>query len=250
MTGPLHGVVACVDCADLLRWGLPAWARNLDSVTVVTAPHDAETLRLAAAAGPGVRCHTTDAFYRQGASFNKGAALAEALEESVPYEGWIIAFDADIVPPAHLRSDLTVRDQCPPFEDSLYGAVRYQCPRLPISAADLDDWQDDAAVGRLPVLPAAPGDLPGWFHLWHTSAVPRGRTYDRCWPHAGNYDTAFALRWPIERRIILGRVRCLHLGEPRRWWHGRGPDAERRMADMLAERRRRGGWRHERISGV
>lgn len=213
----IHGLTVCVNYADLLDRGLDAWLAGLDSLLVVTAPGDSATLRLCE--HRWVRPHVTEAFYAAGACFDKAGAMQEAVERSLPWKDWVLFFDSDIVPPR----DWLAQVQAPwPECGHLYGAER---------------WQDGA---RYP-----DRELGGFFHLFHADdPAVQSRPLLGRWHNASGYDSAFEQRWPLHRRIRLP-LRVEHLGAPGSNWCGR--DNAPGMEAMWAERRRRGGWRHERI---
>jgi hypothetical protein len=199
----------------------------LASCTVVTSLSDNDTASIASDLGASV--HRTDAFYepRGAATFNK----ARAMNEAIPREGWVLFFDADILPPVGW---LDVVTRSGPTCGNLYGAARRQGE----SAAD--ESKDD-----LPMIPDR--ELAGFFQMWHRDdpiASARGGKILNEWTHAGGYDSDFAFLWPQMRRIILP-ITTLHIGEPGRNWCGRGNDVA--MAALRAKRRQMNGHRHERL---
>ena len=241
MRTPIHGITVCVDYAAELEVGLRRWWVYLDSLTIVTMARDTATIDLArqwAAGGPSAHLHVTDAFTRDGATFNKGRALEEARADLMARiwgaPAWILLFDADIVPPADWRDRL--EGITPGF---LYGCRRFQ------GAPDaLED------TGQ----PSLPHDVPGvgYFQLFHvvdpvvTGADPLIETD---WIHAGNYDNRLLDRWRAAGRPAVNLpFRVAHLGPPGVNWCGKGNAPA--VARIRAERRRRGGrWDHERIGG-
>ncbi len=92
-------VITSVDYADMLAATLPAWRRMFPAadLIVVTAKHDRATFAIARATG--VDLLVTDAWYRDGAAFNKARALDEAFLFPCRPAGEIcIAIDADVYP--------------------------------------------------------------------------------------------------------------------------------------------------------
>ncbi len=92
-------VIPSVDYADMLAATLPAWRRLLPEadLIVVTAKHDRATFAIARASGAALL--VTDAWYRNGARFNKARALDEAFAfEERPAGEICIAIDADVHP--------------------------------------------------------------------------------------------------------------------------------------------------------
>lgn len=227
----IHAMTVCVNYADLLAKSIDRWLEGCESLTVVTLPHDRDTHELCwprMDATKKLSVFSTTAFTRDGASFNKGRAMEQALG-NVPWEDWILFFDADILPPADWLDQLRRMNLKP---GKLYGSWR---------------WQDRLNGQRI-----RDREYPGYFQLIHSSD-PRAQDrplFDTSFLHAGNYDTVFQNRWgdggdgPHKERLPL---RLVHLGSLGNWW-GRGPDAMAKLGRMYAERRRRGGWQHERIN--
>lgn len=223
----IDALSVCVDYSDYLALGIKRWREGLRSLTIVSAPHDELTHQLARAEGAQV--YITDAFYRDGAAFNKGRALEEARER-LPRGGWVLLFDADIIPESGWVYKVS---EARPEIGNLYSAKRYDCRNL-----------GDRESPNLPELPDDCG--VGYFQLFHSEdPVAQARPLiDVHWVHAGNYDDRLKERWATANRRWLP-IRLVHVGE-RENWFGRG--RRREWERMQAERRRRGGrWDHETI---
>jgi len=208
-----------VDYAPQLAMCLPRWKATCARVLVVTAERDTETRLLCERLE--VETLLTDVFWRHGAKFNKGAAIAEGFNHLQP-AGWHLFFDADILPPPNWTEQLkrwNLRECC------LYGSDRY--------------LETGALIRE--------GELAGCFHLAHASAkgMQVRPIVDTFWTHAGNYDSNFQARWNQHERVKLP-LKLTHLGNPFRNWCGVGNDQG--MNDLFSERRRRAGWQHERIT--
>jgi hypothetical protein len=178
----------------------------------------------------GLSVHLTNALYRNGAAFNKGAALEEARVARVPREDWLLLLDADIVPQADWHQRL---EQAFPQPGSIYGAWRHQCD----DSAKLDD------PGLLRI--KGDGKCVGYFQLFH-QADPIARTSPLIpthWSNASAYDCELKDRWPQSQRKMLP-LRLMHLGEPKNWV-GRGN--VQGFKALMDERERLGGHQHERI---
>lgn len=213
----ITGLTVSVDYADLLSVGLPRWRDNLAEVVVVTSASDEATGKAARQAN--VKLFVTEAFYRGGATFDKAGAISEAFA-SLIYPDWVLLFDADIVPPNDLAARLRMAE---PQPGKLYGAPRYH---------------ED---GRM--IPDR--ELAGYFQLFHASDQNAQRVpLLVSFKHAGGYDSEFERRWGRGNQVMLP-IPLTHLGETGANWWGRGRTDL--MDAMRAERRRRGGHRHERV---
>lgn len=230
----IHGLTVCVDYGEYLLAGLRRWLPGLETLTIATTPTDPiNTIQKS----PKIFIHKTEAFYANGASFNKGAAMEEARVRMVQggmWDEWALFFDADIVP----EVDWFAKVQgAIPRPGGLYSAWRRQCgdPLRPD-----DPW------------PKINGDGVGvgYFQLFHTGdpALRSLPVIETHWLHAGNYDNGFMHRWDRRNRHILP-IRLSHICPTRDNWFGRGKSEE--FAAMQVERKRRGGkWDHERINGA
>ena len=211
----IHGLVVCVDYAAELAQSLPMWMHGLDSVVVVTTSKDKATVEACDrwSALPRAIVYQTDIFYASGASFNKGAAITEAVEAGLlNTDDWVLLFDADVVPPADWKS---IVQRVWLTEGHLYGAFR----------------QDEKGKMIADNLPA------GFFMLFHgkDSQARVKPFYDTHWLHAGAGDTFFMERWPQISRHCLPLF-LKHLGEPNKNWDGRNNPAKRSTAQIYAER--------------
>jgi hypothetical protein len=212
----ITGLVVCVDYAPQLARSLPIWKSTLDRILVVTAERDMATIDLCCE--HGIETFITDAFWRDGAQFNKGAAMAEAFDFLEP-DDWHLFFDADVIPPSFWLDRLAGIQP-----GTLYGAHRILESGVPF---------------REP-------ELAGCFHLAHASDphMQIKPVVDTQWRHAGNYDSTFQARWPANRRVKLP-ILLTHIGHPGQNWCGVGN--REAMNELKAERRRRRSWRHETV---
>jgi hypothetical protein len=228
-------ITVCVGYDDYLSITLPRAMEHFDSVTVVTTEDE---VWVGSVDGRSVGRYRTDVFYDHGASFNKGAALEEALAAIKP-SGWICHFDADILLPAEM--DLSGIEP-----GNLYVARRRICknPREHTGQADWSEW---------PLMQELyPFDC-GCFQLFHADdpVLATRPWYPVHWKHAGGFDTEFNGKWPDDKRHYLP-LEVLHLGEPYKNWHGRqtprmdgtvpqtAGTARQKLDEMYAMRRKHG----------
>lgn len=214
----IAAITVCVDYAGYLAQSIMRWGPSTEDLLVVTTERDIETISLCERAN--ARYFVTDAFYRGGAKFNKGAALAEAYQQLNRQE-WVLFFDADIIPPPHWRAELL---QCDLTPGNIYGATRAFDPGI--------RYYDP--------------QIAGFFFMAHVSD-PRMQIdpiVDTHFYHAGNYDTTFMERWAPENRIRLP-LTVHHCGVPGLNWCGVGQHEA--VNRLHAERRIFNGWQHETV---
>lgn len=207
----LNGLTVCVNYTYLLERTLPEWMKHLNSLTVVTSKSDEDTVRLITNLNdPRVNIYTTDAFYLDGADFNKGRAMEEALVD-MPWISWQVLFDCDIIPSNNLS--LVVRS----LHDrtKLYGARRYEGPARPDAPLIPDD-----KVGY------------GYFQLFHSSD-PKVQTrplLSTNWRHAGGYDSDFLDKWGTAEALPF---KLYHIGPSSNWY---GVGNQQKMTEMRNRR--------------
>ncbi len=162
----LSYVTVCVNYLDLFR---VAHHHNLsasafDDYVVVTTTEDKETTAWTQARKEITPVYT-DAFYRNGARFNKGLALAEGLNalKSICDPEWVCTMDADTFVLPDWRAQIVGTPDAPPKvkldKEWLYGARRVLLPTW----ADYERlWKDDLDTFESPK-----GFAFGWLQLWH-----------------------------------------------------------------------------------
>ena len=122
----LTAITTCVGYDDYLRVSMPVNGNHFNWWEVVTTPGDHGTYAEANSYfadhfnGNVFQC---DEFTKDGATFNKGAAINGALNCDYG-DAWILLLDADILLPAHFRENLealTLDRNC------IYGMYREEC---------------------------------------------------------------------------------------------------------------------------
>lgn len=210
----INGLAVCVDYSNYLHKSIYRWKNTLDTLLVVTSNQDTATQQLCESYEIPYCC--TDAFYLNGAKFNKGLAMEEA-RQIMPWKDWILFFDADIIPDINWKSQIGQADPT-----RLNGAARYdQKPDGSITMID-----DGGRVGW------------GYFQLFHSqdSHVQRRPLMDGSWKHAGGYDNSFVSLWPEPAKRLPTTL--IHMG-PNGNWFGVGRQQE--YHEMQERRRRNGG---------
>jgi hypothetical protein len=235
-------VIPSVHCADFLFATLPAWRALLPKAlfTVVTSPDDKLTPGIATTLGAGV--HVTDAWTRDGATFNKGRALDEAfgfVGSSPPDENErCLSLDADVFPFGRFPSAKQTS------ADTLYGCARYECQTqrelfdhcAGVTARDSmrliyprkkGESSPETAADASADVPNAARQALGYFQLF---LYRRGLKFGDS-KTAGKYD--IAVRQNVTHRRGLTDFYVLHLGEMNRAnWRGRvvGPWPPKELA--------------------
>ena len=201
MTIKPRAITVCVEYDDLLAITLPHTLPHVREMLVVTSPYDTATVRLCDRFG--VRVFQTEAFYENGAEFNKGAAMEQGFDV-LGRRGWILVMDADIVLPKNL-------DLSRVFRNRMWG-----CPRV--------FWDNPSTWNGQPWdhLPLEKmGDVLGYFQLFHAGDVPGRPWYPTNYRSAATVDQWFGWKhFPYKGMYLCGQS-VLHLGPPCGNWCGR-----------------------------
>jgi hypothetical protein len=220
----LHIVTVCVNYDDFLAATLPNMLAFADYVTVVTSMDDEATQMLVRKLGTGM--FRTDAWYNDGAPFNKGAGLNRALEFINPND-WLLLLDADIMLPK-MKLDTSKLDK-----RKLYGARRYGFESKAqwdnIDRRDPNNWNVLPPMALPKVIrgklwgvykTANPIGAQGYFQLWHWPSHPHRLKEHRT---AAKYDIRLAMKWPDNMRELLPvpNFGVAHLGQRKVNWEGR-----------------------------
>lgn len=225
----MNGITVCVEYDDLLAITLPRNASHFDRVVVVSSPHDHKTEQVVSDV-PNAELFTTDAFYRDGATFNKGWALEEGFEK-LGRTGWIVVWDADTLFP--LCMDVSGCEV-----GNLYTPKRRML-------SDINAWTADMPWENCPVKKER--EFCGYFQLFHGSdeGLSERPWYPTNWRHAGGCDSEFQARWPQGRKRRLP-FHVLHLGQDGQNWCGR---ATRRLDGTMPPQARQRSEQLSRFKG-
>lgn len=244
----MKAIMVSVEYGDILSLTLPRNKHHFDRMMVVTSPDDKETQKVAKR--NKVETYITDAFYLDGAVFNKWRAMEEALDH-FGRRGWMTIMDADIIWPKKVETKFEQGNLYSPGRKIL-GQIERPLPRE-------RDWRD--LTGHSPDNMS----FAGYTLIFHGSDhhLPKPPWHQIDWVHAGGADTLLQARWPNARKIRLDWD-VLHLGPPCKNWCGRstprtdgspiegGPKRLERLEEFMKLRRyekRTGGdkYQHERI---
>jgi hypothetical protein len=237
----MRAITACVQYDDYLKYALPTWLPYFDAVIVVTQHDDEATINMVLDMSfkldfP-VDLHFTSAFTDNGAVFNRGAAIEEALDAAGRH-GWICHMDADIIMPPELEWSESLLE-C----GNLYGMQRRllkEPTRQELSGivnGSLDHKQYPVRTEKM---------IYGYFQLFHGEDKRLGKPpwYSPKWIHCAHCDLDFAKKWPAtSRRWLIGEL--LHLGPRRQNLMGRVTerlDGKRVDGDVTKRQRMREVW--------
>ena len=215
----LTSIIVSVGYDDFLSVTLPINKQHCDGLTVITSPEDLATKAICAQ--HCVDILETNAFYDDGAAFNKGKAINGALKTIENDDDWIMFLDADIVLPSNFRDLLDTAALQP---DCLYTCDRYICDSFHL-------WTQIASGGReyfhgqlydarkflyIPKWDQITKglNLPvGYLQIAHRHSALRSG-YPEQFPNANWSDVEFTRRFPGENRVWLPGISVLHLGAP------------------------------------
>lgn len=219
----IRAILVAVDYLDLLTITLP-WNRpHFNEVCIVTSQQDEATQKFAASVD--AKCFVTDAFYDNGAVFNKWKALELGLD-AFGRHGLLCIMDADILWPREL----------PAVKYS--PGYLYTPPRRVLS--NPADWRPDLDWGQCPV--KHEHEFAGYTQIFHATDPHLGRApwHQTNWRHAGGADSFFQRKWPKSRKS-RPPFTVLHLGDPGQNWCGRAtpyvdgtrhPHADQRVSQL------------------
>jgi hypothetical protein len=249
----IRAILVCVDYEDLLAITLPYNRHHFADVCIVTDTAHEDKVRnldLYGCDAPIVpaKLFVTDAFYENGAAFNKWLALERALDW-YGREGWLCIMDADVIWPKRAKlPELKV--------GCLYTPRRRMCNTIPVDEYKIPP---ETSWGEYPRHPNG-GEFAGYSQVFHASDPVLGNPpwHEVDWKHAGGADSFFQRKWSVANKIRPG-FDVLHFGPAGMNWMGRCspyadgslPEGASRRRDAMTEmfRRRRvnGGFASEKV---
>lgn len=255
----MRAILVSVDYSDVLALTLLYNRHHFTEVLVVTSSADVESRRVAEE--NGCRFFVTDAFYDDGADFNKWKALEQGLDV-LGRDGWLCLMDADVLWPRHIPW-LGCSDDCwGRREGNLYTPMRrmWLNPTIPYTSDNI--LPPESEWDRFPLHPQQV-EWAGYTQIFHASdpVLPSPPWHDISWKHAGGSDSEFQARWPQNRKV-RPPFEVLHIGEAGVNWVGRatprldgtvpeGSADKRRKLRELIRKRGKGPdrFRHEKLGG-
>jgi len=200
----LDVVILSVDYNDFLILTLAKNIQFFENITVITTKEDLVCQQICNKLG--VKFLTTDAMYRGGSKFNKGATMEFAIK-SLDNPEFILLLDCDII----IENPIDVSKlEC----DVLYTKDR-------VILEDYQTWlsyqKNGVEFENSQINPDERG--LGFFQLFHidSKCIDRNSPYPTDSGDASWTDLKF--RDKFQKRVNLGR--CVHLGSPYKNWSGR-----------------------------
>lgn len=231
----IEALTVCVNYSDFFRHVAKANHKLFDKWVVVTDTKDQFTPEICKEYG--LVCIQTDAFYQDGASFNKAAGMNIGLQ-AISEDAYVLFLDADIILPELTRRAFTEME----YElDVLYGCDRvylkgYQnfVNYMNSEGVIYQNWLMHGSglpwgsrIVQYYGIEGEHGKFRGWlplgfFQMAHRSSfdqIPEGS------PRADHYDIAFAMKYPRNKRVLLPEILGVHLESDGHWkgqdWSGR-----------------------------
>lgn len=218
-------IITCCDYVDFLVRTLPATVEVFRNVLIVTSPSDRATKNVAAF--HSCRMIESTIWKQDNATFNKSAALNEALEvvRTDTESSWVLFLDADILihstPPHGINFDPNILYASPrrlclcpkAFE-------RFQAGELPLAEFPIEKPTiiNGKVWGSRPT--KNPAGLYGYFQLWNLKSNFGMKTMPSS-VNASKFDVEFALSYPESQRMFIPNFDVIHLGSPEVNWDGR-----------------------------
>lgn len=217
----LQVVTVSVNYSDFLEHTLESNKKLFDKWVIVTDLSDNKTKELCDR--HGVHCVQTNAFYENGARFNKYAGINEGLKY-VDEDAWILFLDSDIVlhySTRRILEELHLDETCLYGMDRLniQGATKWKEYRdnkdmlrenwllstesLQFGARLVHHYGHEGENGRFE------GWRPlGYFQLCHKTTF---ENYPQESKSADHCDLIFARRWPRSKRFLIPEIYAIHL---------------------------------------
>lgn len=212
----MDAILVCVDYSDILAMTLPYNRHHFERVTVITSLSDHKTIHLASNLACSV--HITNAFYEDGAAFNKWKALEEGLTVSGRGRGgWLCIMDADIIWPKAILGSSVNPKNAPLWLTlgNLYTPRRHMLKTIPESVPDESLW------ANYPIHPQE-REFAGYTQIFHSNDPHLGNPpwHQTNWKHAGGADSFFQAKWDNAHKV-RPPFNVLHLGPSGQNWCGR-----------------------------
>lgn len=221
---PLRCIIICVNYSDYLKYTLPYNRHHYHEVVIVTAERDPPTIEVARQCDAQV--FLTDAFWEDGAVFNKFKALEQGLDHFGRH-GLLAIKDADVLWPKEIVPQWVVQrgEIHTPFRRMLVDF----CGIIPRE----EDWTTTLRRHHFQL------QWTGYTQVFHADDPHLGSPpwHLTNWRYAGGGDTVFQYKWPANKKV-RPPFEVLHLGPAETNWSGRAsPYLDGRPREVEADQR-------------
>lgn len=203
----MRAIMVCVDYSDILSITLPYNRHHFEEMCIVGTPDDHVTRQLASRH----QCvyFGTNAFYDDGADFNKWKALELGLD-SFGRSGWLALLDADVLWPAFAE-----------FLELITGNLYTPRRRMMTDLGLMYLATEEATWNRWP-LHRNDAEFAGYSQIFHADDPALGPPpwHEIDWMHGGGADSMFQRKWPPAKKIRTD-WEVLHIGQAGANWCGR-----------------------------
>ena len=222
----MKAILVSVDFTDILSITLPYNRHHFDEVWIVTTQDEVGSPKMMQmAADNRATLFGTDAFYEDGAIFNKWKALEQGLE-AMGRGGWICIMDADVLWPKEvelcgcpchsgiggmMHFTACCKPDCGLIQGRLYTPKRRMFTDLTKPIPPESEWGNCPYHHYL-------AEWSGYTQIFHGSdpALPKPPWHDTSWSHAGGGDSFFSFMWTADKRV-RPPFEILHLGDSLNW---------------------------------
>lgn len=242
----LRAIMVCVNWYDYLAITLAKNKHHFTDSMIVTNINGLKTKEVALSHGS--RVFQTDAFYDDGAEFNKWKALEQGLDHFGRH-GWIAIMDADVIWPHQLPKYETIKGK-------LYCPLRrmFNNPELKNGITPPEHLWNRYPFHRYTA------EFSGYTMIFHAEDSVLGPPpwHETNWRHAGGGDTFFQKKW-LQRNKIRPPWDVLHLGVSGQWagrtqpfLDGSPPPPDnliknQRLKEMMRQRKISRNYNHEKL---
>lgn len=209
----IQAATVCVNYSDYLEHVIDQNIEHINKWYVVTTDNDVKTQKLCKKYNK-IQIITTNAFYEDGADFNKGKGLNLAIKQ-FNQDDWCLLIDADTILPSNIKSEIQKLDDI----DGIYSYDRVFIKNKNNLTKRIKNTSKDDEEVEIQGVP-----FNGYIQLYHpTSRFLKTPYYSEQYKDASCSDHEFSKQWPFnEHKKFNGNA--IHLGPSYTNWSGRVTD--------------------------
>lgn len=213
-----HTIIVCVNYVDYLSTVYPYNKNVIENISIVSSYDDIETERFCKT--NNLFLHKTDAFYRNGDTFNKAGAINDFLltnyQNRLKNDEWILFADADIIFDECIEK---IKFTIQKTKDNYHKKI-FSCPRIVCN--DEQDYLNETFHNREQSYDV---NFWGYFQFFNKNTIlsqldngikPIPEFYN-----ASIYDINFVQTYFWEENKVIIRQPVIHIGECGKNWNGR-----------------------------